>query len=93
MKKFLLLLILSALLFSCADSQPHVTNCLEGHQYGFWAGLWHGIIMPFSFIGSLIWDDVAVYAVNNNGGWYAFGFVLGAGTTIVGSTKVKKKRR
>jgi hypothetical protein len=24
------------------------------------------------FIGSLIWDDVAVYATNNNGTWYDF---------------------
>jgi hypothetical protein len=30
-----------------------------------------------SFIGSLIWDDVAVYAVHNNGAWYDFGFVGG----------------
>jgi hypothetical protein len=30
-----------------------------------------------SFICSLIFDDVAVYAVNNNGGWYNFGFVGG----------------
>jgi hypothetical protein len=27
----------------------------------------------------LIWDDVAVYAPNNNGTWYAFGFSLGCG--------------
>jgi hypothetical protein len=30
-----------------------------------------------SFIGSIIWDDVAIYAVNNNGGWYDFGFIGG----------------
>jgi hypothetical protein len=27
-----------------------------------------------TFIGSLIWDDVAVYATNNNGTWYDLDF-------------------
>jgi hypothetical protein len=43
------------------------------HIYGFWGGV-HGMIMLPDFIGSLIWDDVAVYATNNNGTWYDFGF-------------------
>ena len=62
----------------CADSES-VKACVEGHTYGFWGGLWHGIIAPFDFVGMLIWDDVAMYAPNNNGGWYAFGFLLGSG--------------
>jgi hypothetical protein len=62
----------------CADNEV-VTNCTEGHTYGFWGGVWHGLIAPFDFIGMLIWDDVAMYAPNNNGAWYAFGFLLGSG--------------
>jgi hypothetical protein len=49
------------------------------------------MIAPFSFIGSLIWDDVAVYAINNNGGWYDFGFLLGVGGLGFGSSKTTKK--
>lgn len=62
----------------CADVTP-VQDCMpaEGHVYGFWAGTWHGMIMSFSFIGSLFSDDIAVYAVNNNGWWYDFGFIGG----------------
>ena len=45
---------------------------------GFWVGLWHGIIMPLAFIGSLFNPDVGIYETNNNGGWYNFGFVIGA---------------
>jgi len=65
-------------LTGCADVS-HVQECLPPteHTYGFWGGTWHGMIMVPSFIGSLIWDDVAVYAVNNNGGWYNFGYVGG----------------
>lgn len=76
----IILIIVVALfaLTSCADVS-HVQACLPPteHTYGFWEGTWHGIIMVPSFIGSLIWDDVAIYAVNNNGGWYNFGFVGG----------------
>lgn len=66
------------LLTGCADVS-HVQECLPPteHTYGFWGGTWHGMIMVPSFIGSLIWDDVAIYAVNNNGTWYNFGFVGG----------------
>jgi len=80
MKKYTVFLLVFALLAlsGCADSQD-LHTCVSGHVYGFWGGLWHGIIAPFDFIGMLIWDDVAVYAPNNNGGWYAFGFVLGIG--------------
>ncbi len=40
-------------------------------------GLIHGWLVPFSFVGSLFSDNIAIYAVPNNGGWYDFGFVLG----------------
>jgi len=82
MKKYfglvLMLVVASVLLVGCADTQAYQLVG-EGHTYGFWGGLWHGMIAPFDFIGSLIWDDVTVYAQNNNGAWYAFGFILGVG--------------
>lgn len=45
---------------------------------GFWAGLWHGLILIITFIISLFTDSVTIYEINNTGGWYHFGFVLGA---------------
>ena len=85
-------------LTGCADVS-HVQECLPQteHTYGFWGGTWHGMIMVPSFIGSLIWDDVAVYAVNNNGGWYNFGYVGGfffmvrlLGLAVKGAKTIKK---
>lgn len=82
---FVLFAIGLALLFSgCADNEVMQCQPPVGHQYGFWGGLWHGLIMVFDFIGMLIWDDVVVYAPNNNGAWYAFGFTLGAGGFVSG---------
>lgn len=72
------LLCLFLLVSGCAESVS-VTNFVSEEPYGFLGGLWHGIIAPFSFVISLFMEDVAMYAVNNNGGWYDFGFVLGAG--------------
>ena len=66
------------LLSGCVNKEV-VTDCLSGHQYGFWGGLWHGIIAPLDLIFMLFRDDVTVYAQNNNGAWYAFGFILGSG--------------
>ena len=62
---FALMVIMS----SCANKEV-VTGCLSGHTYGFWGGLWHGIIAPVDLVISLFRDDFTVYAQNNNGAWY-----------------------
>ena len=66
------------LLAGCANTEV-VTACLKGHTYGFWGGLWHGIIAPVDLVAMLWRNDVSVFAPNNNGAWYAFGFILGSG--------------
>lgn len=81
MKKFnkiILGLAVLLLLSSCANA-TNIDSCIGSDTYGFWGGLWHGIIAPFSFIGSLFSDDIVIYAVNNNGGWYDFGFIISVG--------------
>jgi hypothetical protein len=75
---FFLALLLLILLSGCAKSES-VEQCLTGHTYGFFGGLWHGFIAPFDFIGMLFNKDIAMYAQNNNGGLYALGFLLGSG--------------
>lgn len=87
----LLIIIALAMLFSCADKEV-VTGCLKGQTYGFWFGIWHGMIAPFDLIGMLIWDDVTVFAQNNTGFWYALGFLIGSGGWgVIGSKASKKK--
>jgi len=87
---YTLYMLLAAVLFTgCADVTP-IEACAIDEPYGFLGGLWHGIIAPFSFIGSLFSDSIALYAVNNNGGWYDFGFVLGAGILFGGGSSASK---
>ena len=86
MKRTTIVLVLMALVLftGCADVAM-VDECLTPDPYGFWSGLWHGWIAFFSFIGSLFSDDIAMYAVNNNGAWYDVGFWLGIGSIGAGS--------
>jgi len=89
--KLVLLLLVVITVSSCANVS-HIKSCVEEEQtYGFFSGLWHGIIAPLSFIGSLFSEDIAMYGVNNNGGWYDFGFVLGAGILSKGASSSSKK--
>lgn len=90
---FVMALIAIVLLFAgCADAANYTLTDASS-PYGFWGGVWHGMIMVPDFIGSLIWDDVAVYAVNNNGAWYDFGFIGGFGFILrVLATLIKQLR-
>ncbi|MBW8330989.1 MAG: hypothetical protein K0M40_03130 [Prolixibacteraceae bacterium] len=87
----LTIFVLFTILFlsSCAEVQ-NVEACATGHTYGFFGGLWHGIIAPVSFVISLFSDNVAVWAVNNNGGWYSFGFLIGVGSLGFGGSKASR---
>lgn len=80
---FGLFLMAIAVMTGCADV-TNVQDCMPAgqHTYGFWGGVWHGMISQFAFIGSLFSDDIAVYARNNNGAWYDFGFVGGFGIVL-----------
>ncbi len=49
---------------------------------GFLAGLWHGLILPITFIVSLFSMNVRIYETNNSGRWYDFSFFLGASSSL-----------
>jgi hypothetical protein len=61
-----------------AGANPEVGVAADGGDIaGFWMGLWHGIIAPFTFVVSLFRDSVNLYEVHNSGNWYDFGFMFG----------------
>jgi hypothetical protein len=88
-------LVAIALLASCAAGPNDVekTPGPKGKVAGFWLGLWHGLISPITFVISLFTKTVRLYEVHNNGGWYNFGFVLGAGLFLSGGILGKKRKR
>jgi hypothetical protein len=83
---FAALTMLVLVLAACAAGpNPEVGVAAEGGGVaGFFLGLWHGIISPVTFLISLFTEDVSVYEVHNDGNWYDFGFVLGAGILFGG---------
>ena len=82
----LLISVMALLLAACAaGANPEVgIESADGDVAGFWLGLWHGIIAPLTFAISLFTDTINMYDVNNNGNWYDFGFVIGAGILFGG---------
>ena len=83
----LLLFVVIFAIGCAAGPNPAVhTPVADGSVVGFWFGLWHGTISPITFIISLFNDNVHIYEVHNNGGWYNFGFMLGIGAFCSGSS-------
>lgn len=91
MKKIFFIALFIILLASCTANKIDVSECITNKPDGFWMGLWHGMIAPITFIISLFSDTITMYSKNNNGGWYDFGFVIGAGILLGGSSKSRRK--
>lgn len=80
------------ILSGCADT-VEFSNVTSMELVGFWYGLWHGSIVWFAWVGSLFSDDIALYAVYNNGGWYDYGYVMGIGGATTSAVIQAKKVR
>ena len=74
------LLFLAAAILSACATQP-APQALD--PPGFWAGLFHGFTIFFSLIASIFTDN-RIYSFPNSGGWYDFGFFLGASMFLGG---------
>ena len=66
-------------------------NAIQPGGPGFWLGIWHGFIFPVTFVFSLFTDDVAIYAVPNNGNWYDAGFFIGVVFLGVGARSSRRR--
>ena len=75
MKRTVSVITLALLLSACIATES--ATAINPAGPGFWHGVWHGFIFPVTFIFSLFTDDVAIYAVPNNGTWYDFGYFVG----------------
>ena len=82
---FAVLLILSVLLTGCAT---HYTGDAVKDPYGFFSGVWHGVIFIFSLIvnviswvcslaGISLFESIEIIGRPNSGFWYYVGFAIG----------------
>jgi hypothetical protein len=84
------------LLAACAaGANPDVGTAAPGAEdpAGFWLGLWHGMILPITWIVSLFTETVTPYEVFNNGNWYDVGFVLGISIVFGGPFGARRASR
>ncbi|MEO0114011.1 MAG: hypothetical protein ABIK93_00870 [candidate division WOR-3 bacterium] len=75
----IIFLLFCALVFlTCAPGNARWNQKINpGHKAGFWAGIWHGMIIIITFIISLFNKRVGIYEINNTGWPYNLGFLLG----------------
>jgi hypothetical protein len=76
---FLTVIAMALVVASCATQpRPEAFD-----PPGFFSGLLHGFLIVFSFIGSLF-ANIRIYNFPNSGGWYDFGYVMGASMFLGG---------
>jgi len=94
-KVVIAILIVLVVLAGCAPGPNSMADqpSEDGEVAGFWMGLWHGVIAPVTFIISLFNKSIEFYEVHNNGGWYSFGFLLGASIILGGGSGGAAGRR
>ena len=89
------LILFAFLLTACAAGDAQFTTA---EPAGFLFGIWHGVISVISLLIHVFNNDVAVYELNNTGGWYDLGFLLGViciwggGSHVSCKTAAEKKR-
>ncbi len=80
-----------------------LAGCLPGdgrasafNPSGFFSGVWHGWIAPFSLIIGIFNHSIRVYEVNNTGWWYDLGFYIaiisGFGGISFSRKKIRRRR-
>lgn len=63
------------------------------NKAGFWAGLWHGLIIIVTFVVSLFTREVGIYEPNNVGWGYNIGFIIGCMMSLGGGIRGVTHRR
>lgn len=80
MKNIIITMMLMLCLTSCGGTEA-VNERSSENTAGFFTGVWHGVISPLSFIGSLCSDEITIMNPTDNGPYYKnsaypFGFVV-----------------
>jgi len=86
----LMMVILLMLITSCAPGDG--ANSAE-NPAGFFSGVWHGWIAPFTLVISLFNKNIGIYEVNNIGFWYNFGYYMAIISGFGGLALSRRKRK
>jgi hypothetical protein len=85
-------------LISLAGCAHHYSSTAIDDPYGFFSGVWHGIVFPFALLANVVSWALSIFGVEamqsieiigrpNTGVFYYVGFVFGLGS--IGSSSKK----
>ncbi len=92
-RTILLIAILAGITFVLTGCVPGDGVNTASSKAGFFSGIWHGWIAPFSLIYQLFNKNISIYEVNNNGWWYNFGYYIAVISGFGGIALSRRKRR
>lgn len=93
MKHFILSLSIVLLVIMLAGCFPGGGLYSPSDRAGFFSGVWHGWIAPFSLVIGLFSDSIRIYEPNNTGWWYDFGFYIAVISGFGGIALSRKRKK
>ncbi len=88
-----LIIVVALVSLNCAPGNDRWDQEINlGHTAGFWAGIWHGLIIVITFIISLFTNEVGLYEVSNTGWSYNLGFLIGLMISVGGLFRHSRRR-
>lgn len=92
-KNILLCLMLVLLCISLTGCVPGDGANSVSNAAGFFTGIWHGWIAPFSLIYSLFNKNIGIYEIYNNGFFYDLGYYMAIISGFGGLALSRKKKK
>ncbi len=91
-KKHWIIILLIGFTFILSSCFPGGGNYSPLEPAGFFTGIWHGWIAPFSLILGIFNSSITIYESFNTGWWYDFGFYMAIIAGFGGLQLARKKR-
>lgn len=91
-KKYWIILLVIGFTFILTSCLPGGGNYSPDAPAGFFTGIWHGWIAPFSLILGLFNSSITIYESFNTGWWYDFGFYMAIIAGFGGLQLVRKSK-
>ncbi len=89
----LLAVLFAAAAFLLTGCVPGDGACTPENKAGFFSGIWHGWIAPFSLIYSIFKKNISIYEIHNIGWWYNFGYYIAVISGFGGIAFSRKRHR
>lgn len=91
-KTALLAIIITIILITLTGCVPGDGTRTSSKPAGFFWGILHGWLAPFSLIIGIFNKNIRVYEVMNKGWWYDFGFYIAVISGFGGLSLTRKNR-